>query len=118
MKPTLKNIKRLKNVIDKSLYTITGKLPYSRITDAITGLANLVTEYPDDSEDIWFMEDNYCGIASLIVGAYWHYTDWHAGQRSPEYAALSALGQVFNPGMSLPEDDNDAYRALNSLAES
>jgi hypothetical protein len=56
-------------------------------------------------------------LDDLIVGAYWHYSEWHGGQSSKSYVALCALGQVFTPGMSRADEDNEAYQALNSLAE-
>lgn len=115
MNANIQNIKRLNKVIYQSLFTVCGKLSYRRLTAAITLLANAVHDYPGDSEDIWYLNDGE--IPELITGAFWHYTEWHGGQSSPEYAALCALGSVFNPGMTTPEDDNEYYQALNTMAE-
>ncbi len=114
----LNNIKRLHSVIDASLFRITGKLDYARLTDASIALANAVHAFNGDSDELWSIgEFDACSLSDFIVGAYWHFTEWHAGMRSPSYAALCALGQVFNPGMTSVETDNETYRALNELAE-
>ena len=56
-------------------------------------------------------------LGEVIVGAYWHYTKWHGGQDSMTYAALCALSQIFDPGMSEVEEDNEAYLELGEMAE-
>ena len=110
------NIKRYFNAIDKSLFFIDGNLSYDRITIALTKLANEVHSTEAD-EFIWSIgEYGNCDLSDLIIGAYWHYTEWHGGQWSEGYAALSALGHVFSPNMSMPENDNYAYQALNNMA--
>ncbi len=114
----LNNIKRLYRVINASLFLITGKLDYARITDATIALANAVHAFNGDSDDLWSIgECDACSLSDFIVGAYWHYCEWHAGMLSPSYGALCALGEVFNPGMTSTETDNDAYIALNDLAK-
>ena len=55
-------------------------------------------------------------LMDLIVGAYWHYTEWHSGQWSKGYAALSALGRIYSPNMETVDPDNMAYQGLNRLA--
>ena len=115
------NIKRLFKVIDNSLFMTTGNLDYERITDAIISLSNEVHNIPDDdsedAESIWYIgEYGNCCLPDLITGAYWHYSEWHGGQWSQGYAALSALGEVFQPGMTTPESDNLAYTMLNDIA--
>jgi hypothetical protein len=114
----MKNIINLFNIVDKNLCTINGTMDYGRITDTIIALANAVDDYDgDDSENLWYIgEFETCSLDDLIVGAYWHYTEWHGGQWSKGYAALCALGQVFSPNMSMPEEDNLAYQLLNDLA--
>lgn len=108
-------IKALFNVIDRNLFFINPKLDYARITKAITKLANVINN-TEDASYAWYIESSHCDCASLIVGAYWHYTEYHTGQWSDGYAALSALGQVFSPGMSGPEEDNEAYKMLAEIA--
>ena len=119
----MKNIKRLFNVIDNSLFTINGQLTYERITDAIVKLANTINETETD-EGVWSIgECGACSLDGLIVGAYWHYTEWHGGQWSHGYEALSALGDVFTPNRAMPPTSSEdgpeweAYQALEELAK-
>jgi hypothetical protein len=112
----MKTIQALLNVASRNLGTTAGTMDYDRITQTITTLANLLAA-TETTEETWWLESPCFSLDDLIVGAYWHYTEWHAGQASPEYAALSALGQIFNPNMSMPEPDNEAYQLLNALAE-
>jgi len=114
---TNRNIQRLFKVAEKNIFTINGTMDYSRIVDVLTRLANVVAETETD-DDTWAIgEFSYCGLPDLITGAYWHFTEWHAGQYSKEYAALCAIGAVFDPGMSCPEYDNEAYIALAEMAQ-
>jgi len=113
----LTNIQRYFKVIDNSLFMTTGNLDYNRITNTITKLADAIHDYDGDTESIWYIgEYGNCYMVDLIVGAYWHYSEWHGGMFSQGYAALSSLGRIFDPGMSTTEHDNEAYRALNSMA--
>ena len=120
-----RNIARYFRVIDSSLFMVCGNLDYERVTDAIIKLANAVDEYDGDTESIWCIgEFGECCLSDLIVGAYWHFTEWHGGQWSKGYAALSALGQVFQPGMTSIESERAdgspavfAYDALEDMAK-
>ena len=122
----LNNIRRLFAVIDKNLFTINATLDYDRVTEAIIKLAEEIIERepPTEFED-WDLyaigEYGSCDIGSFIVGAYWHYSEWHAGQDSQSYLALSQLGQIFSPGMADgPEPESSevfAYDQLNNLAK-
>jgi len=110
---TLSSIKRLHKLVVKELFFINGTLDYDRVTDALITLANAVHNYSDETEELWYIgEDDHISMDDLIVGAYWHFTEWHGGQWSKGYAALCALGTVFSPNMSSVEPDNDAYIAL------
>lgn len=116
-----RNIERLYKAAYRSIFTITGKLDYNRVTDCLIKLANTLEETETD-ETVWYIgECDGCGLDNLIVGAYWHYTDWHGGQYSKGYAALCALGLIFSPGMANgPETDSseqEAYDLLNDMAE-
>lgn len=117
----LKNINRYFSVIDNSLFMTTGNLDYDRITDAIIKLSNAVNDYDGDNDDMWCIgEYGSCDLTSLIIGAYWHYTEWHAGQWSKSYAALSALSQIYQPGMTSIESESpefEAYRQLDDMAK-
>lgn len=55
-------------------------------------------------------------VREVIKDGYRHPSN--GGQSSKGYAALSALGQVFQPNMEMPDDENLAYQLLNELAES
>lgn len=112
----MNHINALFNVVDHNLATINGTMDYDRITDSLITLANTVHNTEGDID--WSIGEfgEFC-LDDLIVGAYWHYTEWHGGQWSKGYEALSALGRVFDPGMTYPEKDNSAYQLLNELAE-
>jgi hypothetical protein len=66
-------------------------------------------------------EFNEACLADLIIGAYWHYSERHAGMYSNGYAALSALGRIYWPNMETgPETEtgeHSAYTMLNELVE-
>lgn len=118
-----RNIERVFNIIYRNLFTIHGTMSYEEITDALITLANGI--YNDDnrteegSDAIWYIgECMECTLADLITGAYWHFTEWHAGQYSKEYEALSALGQVYEPNYETVDQDNAAYQTLNERAQS
>ena len=121
MKPTKHNIERIYRTVQFSVWGLGkyGSLYYDRITEGITLLANMVHEYSEDFEDIAYIENNHqCEyLMDFIVGAYWHYTEWHGGQWSPEYRALCALGQIFDPGMTMPESENETYQSLELWAK-
>jgi hypothetical protein len=116
-----KQISALHAVLCRELFTINAKLPYSTLTSLFKLLAQRVKQYNDDSEQLWYIgEFDIASLDSLIVGAYWHYSQWHSGQWSDEYAALCALGKVFNPGCtSSPkrgDSEFDVYHALGKMA--
>ena len=116
-----RDITRLYNAVNNSLCTINGSLSYTRLTDAIIKLTNVLAN-TDTDEDVWCIgEYNEADLMGLIVGAYWHYTEWHGGQSSKGYAALSSLGGIYWPNMETgPEDDSSEYHAytmLNHMAE-
>ena len=114
----MRNINRYFKVIDNSLFLTTGKLDYDRVTDAIIALANYIYEHDINDEFMWDIgEGGVCTLGDLIVGAYWHYSEHHLGMNSDGYAAFCALGQVFGPGMSSVEEENEAYMHLKEMAE-
>jgi hypothetical protein len=114
-----KNIKRLFEVVNKALFYINSTLDYSRTVEAITLLANTVNE-EETEEDVWSIgEFDMASLDSLLIGAYWFFSDYHGGQNSEEYAALCAIGEVFNPGMSGGVEEDTAekcvYKAFEDL---
>lgn len=83
---------------------------------ALIALGNAVHEY--DGEIDWSLgEHNEASLDSLIVGAYWSCTEWHAGQSSDSYAALCTLGSVFSPSCTCTPDEESpeftAYELCN-----
>lgn len=121
---TLRHIERTHAALCRSLFTTTGRLSYDRITEGMIRLCELINAYcdeHDDTESLWYTgEHTGASLADFLPGAYWHYTDYHEGQSSVSYQALSMLGTIFNPGMSSPDEDGpeaDTINALNQLAE-
>lgn len=118
---TIKNITKLHQLISNSLFTINASLDYERITDAFVVLGSALADL-DTDESVWYIgEYSYACLGDLIVGAYWHYSEWHGGQWSQSYVALCALGSIYSPGMADgPEDDSaelDVHNKLNTMAE-
>jgi hypothetical protein len=113
----LRRIELLFNAISRSLFRIDGKLSYERATEGFIRLCGALKDAETD-EYIWSLgEFGECTLGDLIVGAYWHYTEWHSGQSSQSYGALSALGTIFSPGMGGIEPDNCAYQQLEVMAD-
>ena len=113
----LHNIERLVRVIENSVFMTTGKLDYPRITDAIIKLSDLVNDYDGDSDDLWNIDTNCISIADLIVGAYWHFLEWHSGQVSIGYRAFCALDRIYTPNMEQPDTENELFIELDSMAD-
>jgi len=113
-----KTINRLFELVTRNVFG-DATLDYERVTDAIIVFANTIAETETDS-DVWYIGENGpCDLGSFVVGAYWHYTAWHGGQWSNGYAALCALGRVYNPNRaSGPEPESceaEAYQALEEM---
>jgi len=84
---------------------------YSAIESGAVALVEAVENLPDDCEAWPYLNDTGAATPSdLIEGLYWHFAEWHGGQSSDGYAALSALGGVFQPGACSngPEADSAA----------
>jgi hypothetical protein len=70
-----------------------------------------------EDETDWTIGEHSVPLDAVIVGAYWTLTEWHGGQATEEYAALSQLGRIYSPGPITngpqPEtSEEDAYRAF------
>lgn len=103
------------------VFTINQTDDYLEITDKIIKLAALIIETETD-ESTWSIgESGEACLPDFIVGAFWHYSEWHGGQGSQGYLALSRLGEIFSPGMtSTPEEgdsEHSTYDQLNQLAK-
>lgn len=113
MKPTIESA--FYAIMRSDIFRTDG--PAIDLPAALQTLAGAVLA-ADTDESTWALgEYDECDLGSLIVAAYWCLTEWHAGQASPEYAALCALGRVFRPGpcSSGPEPESceaDAYEML------
>ena len=117
----MKNIERIYKAIDNSLFTINGKLSYDRLQDAILLLCEHINEDESEDESIWYIgEFGTACLADFITGAYWHFTEWHAGQESKSYACLSALGSIYSPNMATLDVENygefNTYELLAVMA--
>lgn len=116
-----KNAKRLFDVLHRNIATTKGTLDYDRVLEGLILLANTIDDGETDDSTWSIGEFGFFSLPDLIVGAYWHLTEWHGGQDSKSYAAMCALGQVFSPGMSSgPEDgtgEYDAYTLLEEMAK-
>jgi hypothetical protein len=73
----------------------------------------------ETDEDIWSLgESTEASLDCLVIGAFWALTEWHGGQHSPEYAALSALGSIYTPNMaSTPTEDSPEYAAYKMIGQ-
>ncbi|MBT60404.1 MAG: hypothetical protein CMA63_02480 [Euryarchaeota archaeon] len=101
---------------EKIQSAIFAERDYERATKLITLMADQLREH--ETADVWWIgEHTEFTLAELVVGAFWHFTEWHGGQHSLEYRALSSLSLIFNPGMATgPEEGGELY-AFESLAD-
>ena len=111
-------INQLLKVATHNITRTGANMTYERVTETLIKLADTIMA-SETSEETWWLGDDY-SLPDVLVGAYWHYTEWHGGQWSQGYSALSAIGQVFSPGMSNLDDENysetEIYRMLNDMA--
>lgn len=101
----------------ESLFNSVQLNDYDAFIDQITKLSNVIADYEGDTESIWSIgESGEYTLDSLLVGSYWHFTEWHAGQSSNSYAAMCAIGRVFNPGCTDgPEPDSSEHYVYTEL---
>ena len=105
--------------LETSIYTINPVLSYDDLAPEFISLCEAIEVFNGDTEEwIYIGESGYCSIDDLLIGAFWHFSEWHSGQNSLSYAALSALGGIYDPNMeSAPDEgENDCYDLLNGLA--
>lgn len=104
--------------LEESICTTAPSLNYTEILVNLITLADLINDYPDETESLWCIgESSSASLDSLIVGAYRHLVEWHDGQSSLSYAALSALGSVFSPGCSNGPEDDTSEKLIYELLE-
>ena len=94
---------------------------YHKTTCGMILLADQLSEHESISTWLDIGEFGEFTLADLVVGGFWFYTDYHGGQASPEYRALSSLGGVYSPGMTHgPDTEGElaAYQMLEDLSKS
>ena len=89
------------------------------LAKATLALCEAVNKHADDSFAWYYVgEDSEATTSDLIVGLFWHYSEWHGGQSHITYAALSALGTIYSPGMmDGPEPDSPEEWVYNFAGE-
>lgn len=89
------------------------------LSTLIIELCDAINAFEGDTEEWCYLgESGDCCLSDFIAGAFWSFSEWHAGQNSVEYEALCALGSIFSPGCtSAPESEEEpewtAYNACN-----
>ena len=124
-KKLLKAIESHYKEITDTLFTVNEIFTYPELINQIVTLTRAIERYEGDgfeNFDLWSIgEYSHCSLDNFLAGAFWHFTEWHSGQDSDSYVALSCLGVIYNPGMTdgvEPESSEyDAYKALESMAE-
>ena len=118
MKPTIENIYQSHTYIMRHMFQVGSTLDYLSLVCSIGTLADDVHAFEGETDYLWSIgECSESSLPDLLVGAYWHLTEWHGGQTSTTYDTMCQIGNVFNPGMSCVEPENDAYQMLNEMAE-
>lgn len=120
MKTKITKTERLFNrIMASSVFRRNG-----RKIDLCAALIDLCDAINAEDETDWSMgECHECSLSDLLPGAYWALTEWHGGQWSPEYRALSAIGGIFSPGMSSPPEEDEgggeriAYEQVSAYFE-
>lgn len=109
-----KNLNQLHHDIVKSIYNVDPVFSYDDIHQKVIDLCNIISE---EEETEWMHSELDVSLDSLIVGAFWHYTEWHRGQHDITYAALSQLGTIFSPGMTAGCDEDSPEEEVYQLLE-
>jgi len=118
---SLATITTLHKQITQSILTIEPSLTYDEIREKFIELCNALHDTETD-ETVWSIgEFDHATLDDLIIGAFWHYSEWHTGQFSPEYMTYCVLGTIYSPNMECaPENSEDSgfdvYHALAGLA--
>jgi hypothetical protein len=119
---TLAQIETLYQSIYNSILTINPVFSYDELAEKFIDLANGINEFEGETEEwIYLGEHSEASLDELIIGAFWHYTEWHSGQHSKSYAAYCALNTVYQPNMACaPADSEDegyaTYTMLDEMA--
>lgn len=102
------------SIMESSIFRLNGPK-----IDLCQALIDLCAAIKAEEETNWSLgECGECTLDSLLVGAYWSLTEWHAGQNSAEYAALCAIGSIFSPGStSTPSEDDNEFIPYSAIGE-
>lgn len=95
--------------INSAIFTIKPACTYQELTAKFIELCDIINKEDNDSEWYHIGEHSESELGALVAGAMWHYTEWHSGQFSDSYAALSACSGIYDPGMTCAPDDSDEY---------
>lgn len=120
------SIERIVQIHDKLITDIlmNSEANYTSILGDLVTLCNQVNKYyifcQDnnlETENIWYIGGaTECCLSELLVGAYWHLSEWHEGHASLSYEALSALGSIYTPNMEIgPEEDTSEHYIYQRL---
>lgn len=94
--------------------------PQIDLPDALIGLVDAYMLGDEQYEDGIFDtlgEHTHAPLGDMIVGAFWALKECHAGQESPEYAALCSLGKVYKPGpVSGIDSDDPAWDTYSAFS--
>lgn len=116
----MEEIIKLQKEIENQLFS---GLDYKATLLNIKKLAELVDSLPDDYNN-WYDigETGLATVADMLIGTYWHLTEWHSGQWSDSYETLCVIGNVYKPGycsgVEPDTSEHEIYQILNCLAES
>ena len=78
------------------------KQDYPMVVQLIRLLAYNIRQNETETVGTWYIgEDDTAtdfNFLDLLIGSYWFFADYHGGQASIEYQALSQLSLIFKPG--------------------
>ena len=124
----MEQIDAIREDLTISIHTIDPTLTYNELAPKFVELCDLINQITDESmddiesEELWCLgENSYASITDLIIGAFWHYTEWHSGQDSDGYKAYCALSTIYDCGMTSAPDETESewatYHSLGELAQ-
>jgi hypothetical protein len=67
---------------------------YQTYMSSLIALCENIDSTPDIRYDYWYEEYS---LSDLIDASYFHFAEYHEGQHSRSYEALSALSKVYKP---------------------
>lgn len=106
------------NALNNAFHTLSASIegvgPYKTYEDITQAIIEICSLIRDEDEVDWAQEgEALFGLDDLIIGAYWHYANWHSGQASKGYEALSQIGTIFSPGMTQGPDPESMEQYVN-----